>query len=91
MFSRRIEVDDLDELVEAFEAGLVVETGASVKSAGYTRWVKETPGLAGAIARLDGGGSPQATAAAAEFILEGLHLNRRLNKDRTEGGGRYRR
>ena len=30
-------------------------------------------------------------ALAVEFVLEGLHLSRRLNKDRTAGGIRYRR
>jgi magnesium chelatase subunit I len=30
-------------------------------------------------------------ASAVEFVLEGLHLNRRLNKDRAEGRARYRR
>jgi hypothetical protein len=33
-------------------------------------------------------------ASAVEFVLEGLHLNRRLNKDRAlpgGGGGIYRR
>ena len=91
VFNRRLDVDDLDELVEAFESGLVVETGAGVRSTDYGRWIKETPGLSDAISRLDGAETPETTASAVEFILEGLHLNRRLNKDRTEGGGRYRR
>ena len=30
-----------------------------------------------------------AIASAMEFILEGLHLNRRLNRDLMEGGFRY--
>jgi magnesium chelatase subunit I len=91
VFNRRLDVDSLDELVEAFESGLVVETGAGARSTDYLRWIKETPGLSDAIGKLEGAGAPESTASAVEFILEGLHLNRRLNKDRTEGGGRYRR
>ena len=30
-------------------------------------------------------------ASGVEFILEGLHLNRKLNKDRSAAGFRYRR
>jgi magnesium chelatase subunit I len=94
VFNRRLDLDELDELVDAFESGLVVDAGANVRSADYLRWVKETPGMLAVIARLAGGTSemtPEMTASAAEFVLEGLHLNRRLNKDRTGAGGRYRR
>ena len=49
------------------------------------------PPLREAVNRLTEDESPAAIASAVEFILEGLHLNRRLNKDRAGGGGRYRR
>ena len=41
----------------------------------------------------DVGGNPAAVASAVEFILEGLHLNRRLNKDEStySGPARYHR
>ena len=29
-------------------------------------------------------------ASGAEFVLDGLHLNRKLNRDRLEGKFRYR-
>ena len=44
-----------------------------------------------AIAKLSAQGNPATIASAVEFVLEGLHLNRRLNKDRSEGRARYRR
>jgi magnesium chelatase subunit I len=45
-----------------------------------------------AVARLGVGESPAEVASAVEFLLEGLHLQRRLNKERqgASGGGRYR-
>jgi magnesium chelatase subunit I len=93
VFGRLIEVDDLDDVVLAFEGGLVVETGESVASREYVRWSREIPGFSDAIRRLGGGASPASTASAVEFLLEGLHLHRRLNKDRggVGGGGVYRR
>jgi magnesium chelatase subunit I len=92
VFARLLDVHELDDLVDEFEAGLVLETGDQVRSADYVRWMKEAPGLDVAVVRLGGSnGSAAITASAIEFVLEGLHLNRRLNKDRAGGGGRYRR
>ncbi len=60
-------------------------------SARYLRWLREVPGLAEAVSRLGVDESPAVVASAVEFVLEGLHLHRRLNKDRLAGAGaRYR-
>ncbi|MFI5262652.1 MAG: sigma 54-interacting transcriptional regulator [Candidatus Limnocylindrales bacterium] len=93
VFGRRVAIDDLDPVVGAFESGLVLETGESVRSREYVRWARETPGLAEAVAHLGAGDSPAAVASGVEFLLEGLHLHRRLNKDRSShgAGARYRR
>jgi magnesium chelatase subunit I len=91
VFSRALDIDELDEVVEAFEGGLSIETGELTRAADYVRWVSETPGLPEAITLLGVEDSPAQVASAVEFILEGLHLNRRLNKDRSGGGARYRR
>jgi magnesium chelatase subunit I len=93
VFARRVDLDSLDEVVEAFESGLVIETGELVPSREYVRWVHETPGLGPAVALLGVGESPAEIASAVEFLLEGLHLHRRLNKERAgvTGGGVYRR
>ncbi len=92
VFARHVALDELDEVVEAFESGLVIETGELVPSAEYVRWLHETPGLRSAVRRMGAGESPGLIASAVEFILEGLHLHRRLNKERglPGGGGRYR-
>jgi magnesium chelatase subunit I len=92
VFTRRVDIDQLDPVVEAFESGLVVETGELVPSREYVRWIRETPGMGEAVSRLGVGESPAEIASAVEFLLEGLHLHRRLNKDRTPSGvDRYRR
>jgi magnesium chelatase subunit I len=44
-----------------------------------------------AVDQLGVGGNPAAVASAVEFILEGLHLNRKLNKDGSVGPARYHR
>ena len=93
VFGRRVDLDTLDPVVVAFEGGLVVETGESVASPAYVRWAREVPGLGEAVRRLGAGESAASAASAVEFLLEGLHLHRRLNKDRGApgGGGVYRR
>ena len=91
VFGRRLDVDRLDGLVEAFDGGLAIETGELVPSARYLRWLREVPGLADAVGALGVGESPAEAASAVEFVLEGLHINRRLNKDRLSGSAtRYR-
>jgi magnesium chelatase subunit I len=91
VFARRVDLDDLEDVLDAFESGLMIETGDLVPAADYVRWMAETPGLDDAIGRLGASGSPQMVAAGVEFLLEGLHLNRRLNKDRaSQGAARYR-
>jgi magnesium chelatase subunit I len=96
-FGRIVDIDDLDEVVLAFEDGLVVETGDRVPSREYVRWMAEIPGLHEAVRRLgafdvtDGGEEPAVVASAVEFLLEGLHLSRRINKDRSGAGTVYRR
>ncbi len=91
-FARQVDIDALDEVVLAFESGLVIETGLDMHSREYVRWVRETPGLGEAVMGLGVGESPASIASAVEFLLEGLHLHRRLNKDRSASGvSLYRR
>jgi len=96
-FGRRVDIDDLDDVVVAFEDGLVVETGETVPSREYVGWMREIPGMHEAVRRLgafdvtDGAEEPAVVASAVEFLLEGLHLSRRINKDRAGGATVYRR
>ena len=64
---------------------------SSSRRAPTARWPTPCPSCASAVARLDAGESPAGIASAIEFVLEGLHLNRRLNKERRGGGIRYAR
>jgi magnesium chelatase subunit I len=96
-FNRRVTLDDLDPIVEAFEDGFIIETGERTPSREYVAWLREVPGLDTAVTRLgtfdvtDGAEEPAVVASAVEFLLEGLHLARRLNKERVPGGTVYHR
>jgi magnesium chelatase subunit I len=78
-------------LLERFESGVEAEVGEMAPSAAHELLVEQIPELRRAVARLDVGESPAGVASGVEFVLEGLHLNRRLNKERRAGGVRYAR
>jgi magnesium chelatase subunit I len=91
VFNRHFAISELLPLVERFEEGADAEVGESVPSSSHERLVGALPELGRAIARLDVGETPAGIASGVEFVLEGLHLNRRLNKERRGGGVRYAR
>ena len=81
VFNRYFSVRDFDRLVLAFDNGLTVDASEMMPSLDYVHQLSHLDGVGDAVAQLDVGGNPAAVASAVEFILEGLHLNRRLNKD----------
>ncbi len=92
VFNRHFALSELMPLIERFEEqGLEAEVGELVPSRAHGELAASVPELRAAIARLDAGESPAGIASAAEFVLEGLHLNRRLNKERRGGRIRYAR
>jgi magnesium chelatase subunit I len=48
------------------------------------------PALRAPVMALAGSESPAAVASAAELVLEGLHLSKRLNKEGVGGRATYR-
>ena len=91
-FNRHFALSELAPLIDRFDDdGIEAEVGEFVPSKSHVELVGAVPELASAIARLDAGESPAGMASATEFVLEGLHLNRRLNKERRGGGVRYAR
>jgi magnesium chelatase subunit I len=90
VFNRHFSLDDLDELVVNFENGLQIEVADSMSALEYMRQAAEVSGLTDAVRKLNAQGNPATVASAMEFVLEGLHLHRKLNKDRAAGtAGRF--
>jgi magnesium chelatase subunit I len=65
--------------------------GEEVASERHETLANDIPELGRAVGQLDVGESAAGLASGVEFVLEGLHLNRRLNKERRGGGVRYAR
>ncbi|NGM16090.1 magnesium chelatase [Verrucosispora sp. CWR15] len=87
-FRARLAGLDLSGFTALVEDGQAVETGELVSAAELLRQVGTVPGLAKVLDRLGIGDAPSTgqAAAAVEFVLEGLHLSRRLGKDVTDAG-----
>ena len=91
VFKDRVDPSFTTAIVDAFEEGAIVHTGQDMTSDELALIVDEVSALAEPVRRLTGGdASPAAIAAAAEFVLEGLHLSKRLNKDQTAQRATYR-
>ena len=91
VYKRRVSGDKTKELITAFESGTVVSTGEDVSSSELFGFAKQVPELQQlALSLLDGNESPASVASAVEFVLEGLHLAKRLNKDSAGARATYR-
>jgi magnesium chelatase subunit I len=91
VFSRNFAAGQFENLVGRFEDGEIVEVGEAVPATAYLRAMGDTPELGAALKRLQLPDRPEVKASVIEFLLEGLHLNKRLNKDELDGKALYRR
>src|SRR3982075_2488419 len=91
VFSRHFSAPQLEGIVSRFEEGTMLEVGEGIPARTDTRAIGELPELAGALKKLGLPDRPEVRASVIEFLLEGLHLNKRLNKDEVEGKAVYRR
>ena len=81
----------LQEVVAAFEAGAVAHTGEDVSSADLINLLATIPALrAPVVAVVKGDETEAVVASAVEFILEGLHRTKRLNRDASGARITYR-
>ncbi|MCL4543230.1 MAG: magnesium chelatase [Chloroflexi bacterium] len=90
VFKHFFNLSELNDVVTAFTQGAAFDASEELPSQRYVRQARDLPGLQTAIQRLHLWNTPPEIASAAEFVLEGLHLNRKLNKERGEGGVQYR-
>jgi len=89
-FRSRCRPEQLVDLVHAFDEGTVVHTGPDLPASAYAGVLGDLPALHATLADLEVGETPAAVASAVEFVLEGLHLSKRLNKDAVGTRATYR-
>ena len=88
VFDRKFDINDVEEIAAVFNNGLSVEVGEGVASRDYGDILSKVDGLAEVIGAL-AGESEAARATAIEFVLEGLHLHKLLNKYSVDGRASY--
>ena len=74
-------VEDLASIVEAFDNGMGAEVSPLMPSKDYMDGLKVIPGMREAVEELVDSTQPAEVSAAIEFILEGLHLSNKLNRE----------
>jgi magnesium chelatase subunit I len=89
VFTRNFGAGELDQVVGAFKDGFAIQVGDSLPAEEYVKQAGQVPALRQASVKL-GATDPASSAAAVEFVLEGLHLSKKLNKDHQAGRARYR-
>ena len=90
-FSEHVLLEEAPEIVEAFNAEVIVHTGDDLPDGDYLVVLSAMPALEIPVERVAGpGASDGEKAAAVEFILEGLYLTKRLAKDASGARALYR-
>jgi len=90
-FMEHVVLEEAGEIVDAFASEAVVHTGDDLADQAYLDVLAVMPALASAARRVAGeGASDGVVVSAAEFVLEGLHLTKRLAKDASGARALYR-
>jgi magnesium chelatase subunit I len=90
VFRKRAPTEQLGAVVSAFDDSRVVHAGDDLPDSAYTEVLSGLPGLEAPVLALAGSENPGSVASAVEFILEGLHLTKRLNKEAAGAKATYR-
>jgi magnesium chelatase subunit I len=91
VFKRRCQLSQFGDVVMAFDdSSTIVHAGDDVQASAYLDVLAKVPALRRSVTDLAAGESPGAVASAVEFVLEGLHLSRRLNKESVGARSTYR-
>lgn len=93
VFKETCRIEDLRAVLQAFEAGMVMHVGDDLNATDYASALNtaDAEPMRDAVRALVGAkASPQEQASAVDFILEGLHLSKRLNKDAAGSKATYR-
>ena len=90
VFRRHFSVQEFTDLVQRFDrGGFTVEIGDMLPASSYAQALHELPGIDKARQKLGEADSDTTRVAVLEFVLEGLHLGKRLNKTALEGSAVY--
>ncbi len=81
VFDEHFNLEDLASIVESFDNGMGAEVSQLFPAEDYMDGLRVIPGMKAAVETLVNPDSPPEASAAIEFILEGLHLSNKLNRE----------
>jgi len=90
VFNRHYRLSNMEALIAQFSEGFSVEVSDMMPARAYVRIAKEIIGLLEVLKTVADSERPEEIASAAEFIFEGCHVNKRLNKTQQDGKTIYR-
>jgi magnesium chelatase subunit I len=91
VFRRRVVLADPQAVVASFTTETVVHAGDDLPASAYATTLTQMQALSAPVLALTGGSEdPGLVASAVEFLLEGLHLTKRLNKEAAGSRAIYR-
>lgn len=90
IFDEHFNAEDLATIVDSFGNGIGAEVSQSIPSAEYMDGVKNIVGMEEALKSLVDPEVPAEASSAIEFILEGLHLSNKLNREVIQGRRIYK-
>ncbi|HUC36817.1 MAG TPA: magnesium chelatase [Acidimicrobiales bacterium] len=90
VFRRRCPTQQLGAVVAEFDESRIAHAGDDLPTSAYTELLGQIPSLEAPVLAMAGGEGPGSVASAVEFVLEGLHLTKRLNKDAAGTKATYR-
>ena len=91
VFKKRVSSAKIGEVIALFEGGVIAHVGEDIASAQYVELFNQVPPLRELVVAAVGNTESVAQiASGVEFVLEGLHLSKRLNKDESGSRATYR-
>ena len=90
VFDQYFKVDDLLSIVDSFKNGMSAEISSQQPSEDYMDGYKVIDGLRDAVETLVNPDSAALASSAIEFVLEGLHLSNKLNREILQTGFLYK-
>ena len=84
IFDTHFKIEELASITDAFENGVTAEISQNQPSKDYLPAFNVIPGMEDAAGKLVDPADPAQASAAIEFILEGLHLSNKLNREMIE-------
>ena len=90
VFDKYMKIENLQPVIDYFHAGGGAEVSDMMSSQEYLKGMQNVEGIPESLAMLGIEDEPSFVSTATEFILEGLHLHQKLNKERDGGRQTYR-